>query len=92
VRLRAATAADAEPVARLVIDGFASYRSFAPPGWEPPPVAGEMEIVQRLLGDEGVWCRLAEADDEVVGQVTFMAAARSAVPHARLLTYSYIGI
>ena len=34
---RAGTVADAEALARLVIDGFEEYRSFAPDGWRPPP-------------------------------------------------------
>ena len=72
---RSGTVADAEAVARLVIDGFEEYRSFAPDGWSPPPVSDEVELLHELLPDPGVWCLLAEADGDLVGQVTLMAAA-----------------
>jgi GNAT superfamily N-acetyltransferase len=77
--LRAATPADAERIARTVIDGFEHYRSFAPPGWEPPPLDHEIEVLRDLLPDERVWCRLAESGGAIVGQVTFLPASRAAV-------------
>ena len=48
---RAGTVADAEALARLVIDGFEEYRSFAPDGWSPPPLADEVERLHELLPD-----------------------------------------
>ena len=78
--LRAATPADAERLARTVIEGFEHYRAFAPPGWEPPPLHHEIETLHDLLPDERVWCRLAESGGEIVGQVTFMPAARHGRP------------
>jgi GNAT superfamily N-acetyltransferase len=80
LRLRPATVADAEGLARVAIDGFEVYRAFSPPGWEPPPVAGEIEALQGLLPEETTWCWLAESEGRVVGQVTFLPAARSAMP------------
>ena len=77
---RAAAPADAEELARAVVDGVEDYRSFAPPGWAPPSLAGEIEHLHALLGDEHVWCLLAEADGELVGQVTVLPAARAARP------------
>jgi GNAT superfamily N-acetyltransferase len=73
---RPGTVADAEAVARLVIDGFEEYRSFAPEGWSPPSLAGEVERLGELLPDPDVWCLLAESGGELAGQVTFMPAAR----------------
>jgi GNAT superfamily N-acetyltransferase len=73
---RAATIADAEGIARLVIEGFGEFRSFAPEGWAPPPLAGEVERMRELVPDPDVWCMVAEAGDELVGQVTIMPAAR----------------
>ncbi len=56
------------------------YRAFAPPEWEPPPVEDEITLVRDLLAEESTWCRLAEVDGRVVGQCTFLPAARSSVP------------
>jgi GNAT superfamily N-acetyltransferase len=77
---RTAEAADAEPLARAVIEGFELYREFAAPGWEPPPLADEIDLQRKLLADDDVWCRLAEADGRLVGQVTFLPVARAAEP------------
>ena len=73
--LREATLADADRLARAVVDGVAGYASFAPPGWTAPPVEEEVEHLRALLGDERVWCLVAEHDGELVGQVTIMPAA-----------------
>jgi GNAT superfamily N-acetyltransferase len=78
--LRPATVDDAEQLARVAIDGFEVYRDFAPPDWEPPPVEDEITLLGDLLVDESTWCRLAEVDGRVVGQVTFLPAARSSMP------------
>jgi GNAT superfamily N-acetyltransferase len=56
------------------------YRSFAPPGWVPPRLSEEVEVLHRLLGDEEVWCLLAEAEGRLVGQITVLPAARAARP------------
>jgi GNAT superfamily N-acetyltransferase len=77
---RAATTADAERLARAVVDELEGYRSFAPGGWTPPPVATEVTHLRGLLGDERVWCLLAEAEGEVVGQITCLPAARAVHP------------
>jgi GNAT superfamily N-acetyltransferase len=77
---RGATTADAERLGRAVVEGVEDYPAFAPPGWTPPSLADEAEHLRGLLGDEQVWCLLAEADGEVVGQVTVLPAARAARP------------
>jgi GNAT superfamily N-acetyltransferase len=77
---RSATPSDAERLARAVIEELEGYRSFAPEGWAPPPVAIEVAHLRRLLGDKRVWCLLAEAAGDVVGQITFLPAARAVHP------------
>ena len=79
IALRPGTPADAEHLARTVIEGFEHYRAFAPPGWEPPPLEHEIEVMRKLLPDERIWCRLAEAGGEIVGQVTFLPASLAAL-------------
>jgi GNAT superfamily N-acetyltransferase len=77
VNYRAGTVADADGVARLVIEGFEEYRSFAPDGWSPPRLADTVAPFRELLAEPDVWCRLAEVGDgELAGQVTFMPASR----------------
>jgi GNAT superfamily N-acetyltransferase len=64
----------------MVIDGFEVYREFAAPSWEPPAIEDEIALLQELLREESTWCRLGEVDGRVVGQCTFLPAARSSVP------------
>ena len=57
-------------------EGFESYRSFAPEGWQPPAdVRDFIPIAERLAYPE-VWAMLAERGAEVAGHVAF-APARS---------------
>lgn len=81
VSLRPATVADAEALAHSVIDGFESYRSFAPAGWAPPAVGPEVEQVRRLLAGREYWCLLAEEEDgTVAGHVAVLPAALAGMP------------
>ena len=80
LKLRSGTVADADRLAGAVIEGFEVYREFSAPGWEPPPAAEEVELLRGLLAEETTWCLLAESEGRVVGQVTFLPAARSAMP------------
>ena len=82
VSFRTATPSDAEALARAMIDGLELYRAFAPPDWDPPPLDEEIEYTRRLLGDDDAWCLIAEADGELVGQVSVLPAARSRTPTA----------
>jgi GNAT superfamily N-acetyltransferase len=77
---RAATPADAEPIARLVIDGFETYRSFTPPGWVPPAIETELAHLERLLPDGDVWVLLAEEDGRLVGQVSILPSTKTVHP------------
>lgn len=65
--LRPAVPCDAELIATVLTEGFESYRSFAPPGWEPPDVQAELERLQAFLRNEEVWCLVAEDGGEIAG-------------------------
>ena len=47
--LRRADVADAEPMVAITVEGFASYREFAPADWSPPAADEELERLRRLL-------------------------------------------
>jgi GNAT superfamily N-acetyltransferase len=79
VALRRASPADADALARNLIDAVADYPAFAPPGWSAPGVEAETEHLRAVLADPAVWCTVAEAGPAVVGQVTVLPAARA--PH-----------
>ena len=68
-----ATAADAPEMAETVGLGFDTYRSFAPPGWEPPPFAVEAAAIRsRMLGDDA-WALLARDGDTPAGHIALLA-------------------
>jgi predicted N-acetyltransferase YhbS len=77
---RAATLADAEARAQGVVDGVQGYRAFAPPEWAPPSLAAEIAHVRERLADDAVWCLVAEAGGEIVGQITVLPATRAGRP------------
>jgi len=79
IRIRLATSSGAEALARGVIEGLEDYPSFAAPGWTAPLFEDELQHVRELLADADVYCLLAEAASGLVGQITFLPAAR--VPH-----------
>ncbi len=79
IRLRRATIADAEPLARGVIEGVEDYPSFAPPGWTAPSIDAELKHSREALADPDVYCLLAESKGGLVGQITILPAARA--PH-----------
>ena len=80
IRLRRATIADAEPLARGVIEGLDDYPSFAPTGWTAPSFETELKHLREALADPDVCCLVAESEGALVGQITVLPAARA--PHA----------
>jgi GNAT superfamily N-acetyltransferase len=70
---RVATAADAPVMAETVAIGFDGYRSFAPPGWEPPPYAIELSTIGERIVRDDAWALLAFDDREPAGQVALLA-------------------
>lgn len=77
---RQATLGDAAALAAGIADGLASYRAFMPPGWEPPAGSVERAHLARMLPDPTTWCLLAQTGGRVVGQVSFLPAARAVHP------------
>jgi GNAT superfamily N-acetyltransferase len=69
--------ADADAIADLTIEGFESYRSFAPAGWQPPAATSEAERVQELLAQEGSWWVVAEDEGGLAGHASFIPASLS---------------
>jgi GNAT superfamily N-acetyltransferase len=72
--LRPATPRDAEQIASVMNEGLNSYRSFAPPHWNPPDARGELDEVRVRLDNPDVWCLLAEEDGAPAGHVAIMPA------------------
>src|SRR5262245_53720256 len=79
IRIRRATVADAEALARGVLEGVEDYPSFAPPGWSAPSLDAELDHLRDKLADMHVCCLVAEAGAEILGQITILPAARA--PH-----------
>jgi GNAT superfamily N-acetyltransferase len=75
--LRRAAVADAERMVAITTEGFETYRAFAPPGWQPPSAAEELERLQELLPAPDVWYLVAEDAGELVGHVGFLPAGRA---------------
>lgn len=72
--------ADIPELARTSVAGYATYRSFAPDGWEPPTYESELEWLPPQLAPAGVWCEIALTGDEIAGHLIAMPAAVSRVP------------
>ena len=77
---RAATPTDADRITAVTMEGFETYRAFAPEGWTPPPAGEERARLLRLLAEDWVWYRVAEHDGELVGHVGFLPAERTFAP------------
>jgi GNAT superfamily N-acetyltransferase len=71
---------DATAVGAGVAAAFEAYREFAPPFWHPPDAAAQVEHFRRLFDAGTIWCLLAELDDELAGQVSFVPASGGAAP------------
>lgn len=79
--LRPAGPADADLLARSLIEGLARYRSFAPEGWEPPTVEFELGLLRPILADPATWARIAEDETgALAGQACVIPAARARNP------------
>jgi predicted N-acetyltransferase YhbS len=72
--LRPAAPRDAVQIAAVLREGFEGYRSFAPPGWEPPDPGHELEKLRARLNSPEVWCLVAEENGEPAGHVAVMPA------------------
>jgi GNAT superfamily N-acetyltransferase len=74
--LRRATAGDVGPMVAIIVEGFETYRAFAPEAWTPPSASDEAERLPALLGEDHVWYAVAEDAGAIVGLVGFLAADR----------------
>jgi len=75
--VRAATEADAPALADLVRRGVETYVAFMPAGWatvEDDPMF-DAEYVREQLRTPGVWTRVVEDEDGVVGFALFLPDA-----------------
>ena len=77
---RAARPADAEALARAMLEGFEGYREFRGAGLGAAAAGDEIALQRRILVDEAVWCRPAETEGRLVGQVAFLPVAKAAEP------------
>ena len=55
-------------------EGFATYREFTGPEWEPPPAEGERDRIAARLSDPDAWAALALVGEQVAGHVAFTPA------------------
>jgi GNAT superfamily N-acetyltransferase len=76
LKLRTAQPEDVPALLDISREGFETYRSFAPEGWEPPHFE-ESDVV--AIEDVATWI-LAEEDAEPVGHVLLIPASRSREP------------
>ena len=80
VTIRSPTPADVPRIAAVVAEGFEGYRSFAPAGWTPPPMAEHERYLGERLWDPDSWATLAERDHTIAGVVSMIPAATSRRP------------
>jgi ribosomal protein S18 acetylase RimI-like enzyme len=73
--VRAAEPGDVEGIAMLVAACDETYRTWAPPGWTPPPAGRELDRWRGRITDGTWWTRVAvEPERRVVGLVCFTQA------------------
>jgi RimJ/RimL family protein N-acetyltransferase len=70
---REATAVDAPEMAETVGLGFDTYRTFAPPEWEPPPFAVEVAAIRSRMTGGDAWALLAHDGDVPAGHIALLA-------------------
>lgn len=73
LELRLATVDDVPGMARSMAEGFASYRSFAPPGYDPPTEAMEVQRTRDRLARPDAWALVAvDVTGEQAGHVSLL--------------------
>jgi GNAT superfamily N-acetyltransferase len=77
---RPGTAADADRLAPVMVEGFETYRAFAPSDFRVPTAEEIAEILRARLETPPVWSLLAEEPARVAGYVTLLPAADSRRP------------
>ena len=77
---RQATMADAPQLAQVLVEGFETYRAFAPDAFEVPVAEDVAASMAERLEAPQVWCRLAEDGSGVAGYVSLLPATDSRKP------------
>ena len=80
MQMRPATAADADALTELMLEGIATYAAFAPAGWSPPAPSETRPAIATRLGVSGTWCLIAEDEFGPVGDVAFLPALHAYPP------------
>jgi GNAT superfamily N-acetyltransferase len=78
--LRRARVEDAETIAETVHLGFASFRDWAGPSFDPPPLALELPRIREGLRRPSTWTLLAFSGGEPAGHVAITQARERAEP------------
>jgi GNAT superfamily N-acetyltransferase len=78
--LRRATVDDAETILETVQIGFATYREWAGPAFDPPPAALELARFKEGLALPSTWALLAFAGEEPAGHVAVTQAREREEP------------
>lgn len=68
--VRPATRQDLATLADLLAEGLATYRRWAPSGWQAPPRASMLLGLMHSFGQDGSWGLVAFSEGEPAGQVT----------------------
>ena len=77
---RRATTDDAPRLAAVLVEGFETYKAFAPARWQPPTVEDVAGLIVPQLAGGAAWCLLAEEHSYVAGYVAFLPAVHSRHP------------
>jgi GNAT superfamily N-acetyltransferase len=77
---RPGTVVDADRLAEVMIEGFETYRAFAPSDFHMPTAEEIAEILRARLDTPPVWSLLAEEPARVAGYVTLLPATDSRRP------------
>jgi GNAT superfamily N-acetyltransferase len=78
--LRVATVEDAETIAETSQIGFASFRAWAGPAFDPPPAALGLAQVREGLARPSTWALIAFSGGEPAGHVSVAQARERAEP------------
>jgi GNAT superfamily N-acetyltransferase len=71
---------DAASLAAVLVEGFETYRAFAPQEWRAPGVQDVANDLATRLETPSVWCLLAEQRSRVAGYVSLLPAAEARRP------------
>jgi GNAT superfamily N-acetyltransferase len=79
---RPATAEDADGLAAVLVEGFETYRTFAPEEFQVPSVEDIAGNLAGRLQTPTVWCQLAQEGTRVAGYVSLLPATDGRRPVA----------